>query len=137
MNRRGTNFIEDFKLILHYKKMLKDISPDAVFTYTIKPNVYGGIACQLTKIPYFTNITGLGTSVENVGLLQKISLLLYKIGLRKSKCVFFQNDTNLNFMKQRKIYLGKTILLPGSGVNLEMNRFRKYPEDGKIGRAHV
>ena len=34
-------------------------------------------------------------------------------------------------MKQRKIYLGKTILLTGSGVNLEMNRFRKYPEDGR------
>src|SRR5690625_1162131 len=41
ISRHGTNVIEDFKLFLHYKKILKNIRPDIVLTFTIKPNIYG------------------------------------------------------------------------------------------------
>ena len=56
---------------MNYIKIIKQIKPDVVLTYTIKPNVYGGLACRLTKTPYIANITGLGTAVENKGLITK------------------------------------------------------------------
>ncbi|MGG3564216.1 glycosyltransferase family 4 protein [Neobacillus rhizosphaerae] len=129
LERRGTNPIKDVRLLLHYIKLIKRINPDVVLTYTIKPNVYGGLACRITKTPYITNITGLGTSVENKGIIQKITLMLNKIGLKKAACLFFQNDTNLKFFLDQNIVKSKTRLIPGSGVNLDHHTFEEYPED--------
>lgn len=129
LERRGTNPIKDLKLLLHYIKLIKRIRPDVVLTYTIKPNVYGGLACRITKTPYLTNITGLGTAVENKGIIQRITLLLYKIGLKKASCLFFQNETNQKFFCDRNIVKNKTRLVPGSGVNLEKHIFEDYPEN--------
>lgn len=128
ISRHGTNLIEDLKLFFNYLKLLKTIKPDVVFTYTIKPNVYGGFACALKKIPYVANITGLGNAIENGGFMQKISLLLYRIGLKKAKTVFFQNSANRDFMVNKKIVKVKNELLPGSGVNLECYCYENYPK---------
>src|SRR5690625_3971193 len=129
ISRHGTNVIEDFKLFLHYKKILKNIRPDIVLTFTIKPNIYGGMACRFLKIPYIANITGLGTAVENKGIIQKITVLLYKVAFKKIKCVFFQNEENKQFFKKQKIALGRQRLIPGSGVNLERFPLLEYPSE--------
>ena len=78
LNRHGTNPMLEIKLLSFYNKVVSEINPDVVFTYTIKPNIYGGIVCAQKNIPYVANITGLGTAVENAGTLQKITLMLYK-----------------------------------------------------------
>ncbi|MFJ7186828.1 glycosyltransferase family 4 protein [Lysinibacillus xylanilyticus] len=133
LERRGKNPLTDFKLLLDYVGIIKRVKPDIVLTYTIKPNVYGGIACAITKTPFITNITGLGTSVENKGLIQKITLMLYKLGLMKASCVFFQNLNNRRFFEDNRIVKSKTRLIPGSGVNLEQHKFEKYPmSDEKV-----
>lgn len=132
ISRHGTNPVEDIKLLCSYNKILNKICPDIVFTYTIKPNVYGGIICASKKIPYAANITGLGTAVENGGILQKISLLLYKIGLRKAQKVFFQNTVNRDFMIGHRIISGKYDLLPGSGVNVDQYNVYPYPNGNTI-----
>ena len=51
VDRRGTNPVKDCKLLLKYFKILKQIKPNIVLTYTIKPNIYGGVACRIKKIP--------------------------------------------------------------------------------------
>ena len=81
MERRGMNPLKDGKLLLFYRKLLKTIHPAAVLTYTIKPNIYGGVACRLAKVPYLVNITGLGTTLEHDGALQKLIVLLYRTGM--------------------------------------------------------
>lgn len=129
VDRRGTKPITDFKLIQNYKKIINKILPDIVLTYTIKPNIYGGIACRALRVPYITNVTGLGTSIENKGLIQKIALGLYRIGLRQASCVFFQNEPNRKFFIDRQIVTGNTRLIPGSGVNLEQYSFEEYPDN--------
>ena len=78
-------------------RLIKIYMPDAVLTYTIKPNVYGGLASRFAKIPYVANITGLGTAIENKGIIQNIAIKLYKIGLKKASMIFFQNQEK-NFM---------------------------------------
>src|SRR5699024_2662068 len=129
VSRHGTNIIEDFNLLLHYRKVMKEVQTDIVLTFTIKPNIYGGMACRSLNIPYIANITGLGTAVENGGLMQKITVMLYKVAFKKIKCVFFQNKENQQFFIDRKIALGKHQLLPGSGVNLERFPLLEYPND--------
>ena len=129
VDRRGTNPFADIKLLSSYINIIKKIKPDIVLTYTIKPNVYGGIACRITKTPYLPNITGLGTAVENEGLLQKITLNLYKIALKNAKCTFFQNEPNRQFFIDRGIIKNKSKVIPGSGVNLEQHPYEEYPSD--------
>ncbi|MEA4914551.1 MAG: glycosyltransferase family 4 protein [Christensenella sp.] len=131
-DRRNTNPVKDLALLNRYRALVKQEKPDVVLTYTIKPNVYGGLACRLTRTPCIANVTGLGTSIENPGLVQKIALILYWVGLRKAKCVFFQNEPNRAFFLQRVLTQhANTRVLPGSGVNLIEHCFEPYPWEDK------
>lgn len=129
VDRRGTNPLADMKLLFSYIKIINKTKPDIVLTYTIKPNVYGGIACRITKTPYLPNITGLGTAVENKGLIQKITLYLYKIALKNPECIFFQNESNRQFFIERGIIKNKSKVIPGSGVNLDQHCYEEYPNN--------
>ncbi|PEN60674.1 glycosyltransferase family 1 protein [Bacillus toyonensis] len=129
ISRRGTNPITDLKLFINYRRIIQEVKPDVVLTYTIKPNVYGGLACKVSGVPYITNITGLGTAVEKEGLLQKITLSLYKLALKDVKCIFFQNKENKDFFYEKGITDGRGRLIPGSGVNLDYYPLLEYPSD--------
>lgn len=130
VDRRGTNIIKDFKLLLKYNKIVNQIKPNIVLSYTIKPNIYGGIVCRTKKIPYICNITGLGTATENKSMVQRLIKSLYKFALKEVKCCFVQNEENLQFMKDNKLVEGeKCQLIPGSGVNLEKYQVLPYPEE--------
>lgn len=127
IERRGRNPIHDFRLLMSYCKLMKRLNPFAVLTYTIKPNIWGGIAARINHIPQLANITGFGTAINNCFFFAKFTLLLYKIGLSKAQTVFYQNSGIKDFCEKYRI--GKNgILLPGSGVNLEWHTFLPYPD---------
>ena len=132
--RHGTNPFSDLALKNKYKMILCREKPNLVLTYNIKPNVYGGIVCQSLNIPYITNVTGLGTPVEKPGILQKLTILLYRIGIRRASCVFFQNKDNKRFFEQHNMLKenAKVRVLPGSGVDLEKHSILPWPEEEKI-----
>lgn len=128
INRRGINPLQDFKLFMTYLKILKRISPDVVLTYTIKPNIYGGLACRLRKINYITTITGLGTAFQGTGFIKAIVVFLYRMGVKRAKKVFFQNQANLEvFSKNKIIEERQSVLVPGSGVNTTLHHYLEYP----------
>lgn len=129
VNRHQKNPLNDLKVLYTYYKLLEVSKPDVVLTYNIKPNVYGGIACQLLGLTYMPNITGLGTAVEYPGMLQKITVLLYKLGMRKAHTIFFQNTANRAFFEEYGILRKSTkaVLLPGSGVNVTKHLPMLYP----------
>ena len=129
IDRHGVNPLKDGLLLNQYKKIIKSVKPDVVLTYTIKPNVYGGLACKSLKIPYVSNVTGLGSAIRNGGLVRSVALFLYKISLEKANMVFFQNEENKEYFLKRKIVKGDFEVLPGSGVNLESNPYEEYPEE--------
>ena len=128
ISRHGMNPAQELKLLKNYIKLLKEVRPDIVLTYTIKPNIYGGIASALRGIPYVANITGLGTAVENGGMVQKLTVLLYKLAFVNVQRVFFQNEENRKFFADRKIAVSKHGMLPGSGVNLQRFAPLPYPD---------
>lgn len=137
MDKESTSPVHDLKLIMTYRKLIRQTKADVVLTYTIKPNVYGGMAAASLNVPYAANITGLGTALENGGMMQKLALILYKVGFCKISKVFFQNEDNLRFFVSHKIALGRHELLPGSGVNLEKFSVLEYPSSEIIEFAFI
>ena len=130
IDRRGTNPFRDYSLMKLYKKELKRIKPDLVITYTIKPNVYGGIVCRQLKIPYAANITGLGTAFEGSGILHRVATVLNKTALKKAKVVFFENAENRDvFVNEGIVTKEKTHVLHGAGVDLDHFTYQPYPNN--------
>ncbi len=127
INRRGINPLEDLKLYRTYSRMMKELKPDLVVTYTIKPNIYGGFAAARRKIPYIATITGLGGAFDRSGILLQLIVSMYKAGLKKAACVFFQNEENRGIFQRLGITAKKTRMVMGSGVNLERHRYEEYP----------
>lgn len=132
ISRHGMNPFKEIELIQTYKKLLKEVSPDICFGFTIKPNIYGAIAAKSFKIPFVANITGLGTAVENAGIKQKISIALYKYAFKDIQKIFFQNIENQQFFVKHKIAGNQQDLLPGSGVNLKRFVPLPYPDNSII-----
>ncbi|MCR4692567.1 MAG: glycosyltransferase family 1 protein, partial [Firmicutes bacterium] len=120
IDRRGINPFVDMKLIFRYFKIVKEVKPDKVITYTIKPNIYGGIVCRTKKIPYYVNITGLGTAFNGSGFLEKIAEFMYKTAFKQAKVVFFENEGNKDFLTEKGLVpKDRTHCLNGAGVNIE------------------
>lgn len=133
IDRRGTNITSDLKLLNQYNKIFKEVKPDVVLTYTIKPNIYGGIVAKKYKIPVICNITGLGTALSADNIFSKVLKKLYKIGISKADTVFFQNRFNLKFFEKNKLLSNNSqvFLLPGSGVNTNEFELLDYPKSNK------
>ena len=126
--RRSVGPLNELKLFNKYKKIIKDEMPDIVITYTIKPNIYGGMACQKCGVEYACNITGLGTVFERGGYLKKIAIGLYKRALKNARVVFFENASNRDMFVQLGIIKEeKTHVLHGAGVNLSKFEIKPYP----------
>lgn len=132
VSRKSTNPFTDLLLCKRYISIIRQYRPDIVLTFTIKPNIYGAMACRILRVPCITNITGLGSAVEGGGIIQKITLVLYRIALKRNKSVFFQNQYNLDFFKSHKLFAGPAYLIPGSGVSLKRFTPMNYPSDTTI-----
>ena len=139
IDRRGTNPIKDFGLMMHYRKLFKQYKPAVVLTYTAKPNVYASIAAHQLGIPVINNLTGLGSVVNETGLMKSFIMWLFKLAYRKSACMMFQNETNMHVAIDQGMVKGKYRLIPGSGVDTDRYPLQPYPDggDGKTGAPVV
>ena len=137
INRRGVNPSEDLKLIKAYKVLMKSEKPDLVLTYTIKPNIYGGMIAARLHIPYLVTVTGLGSTFQKKGLFLKLIIALYKKGLRKADCVFFQNRENMEIFENYGISGKMSRLVNGSGVDLDKHPFEPYSESEDVNFLYV
>ena len=130
IDRRSINPFKDMKLLKTYRKMLDEIQPDLVITYSIKPNVYMGSACKAKGIPYVTNVQGLGTAFEKPVLSNVVSVM-YRSALRKAKTVFFENEENAQFFLHKTIISAQQMkVLPGAGINLDEYPYVPMQDDG-------
>lgn len=139
IDRRGTNPLKDFGLMMHYRKLFKKYRPAVVLTYTAKPNVYASIAAHQLGISVINNLTGLGSVVNETGLMKSFIMWLFKLAYRKSACMMFQNETNMHVAIEQGMVKGKYRLIPGSGVDTDRYPLQPYPDggDGKTGAPVV
>ena len=132
MNRRGVNPFAEAKLLLGYKKLLKKEAPDLVLTYSIKPNIYIGLLCRKTKIPYYANVQGLGTAFQKP-VLTSLVTVLYRIAFQNVQRVFFENEENAREFRERKILSAdRQVVLSGAGINLERYQMAPYPNHKRM-----
>ena len=129
LERHGMNPLKDLKLFFRYISMIKEVKPQLILTYTIKPDIYGAMAARFLHVPYICNVTGLGMAIEHGGMLSKVLLKLYSLSMGKARKVFFQNERNMKFMQDRGVAKKNAAILPGSGVNLNEHPFREYPSE--------
>ena len=132
IDRRGINPATDLKLFRAYQRLLKEEKPDLVITYSIKPNIYGGLACRMVGVPYCANVQGLGTAFQRNGLAQFVTVL-YKLALEKARTVFFENRENAEeFCRRGILSAEKETVLPGAGINLAHYSYSPYPENDAV-----
>ena len=132
LDRRSIRPGEELRLFFRYRALLRQERPDLVITYSIKPNIYAGMACTLAGIPYCANVQGLGTAFHRRGLSALVTVL-YKAGLSGAKTVFFENQENARVFLDRRIVPAERIrVLPGAGVNLERCYCHPYPENRQV-----
>ena len=130
VDRRGVNPTNDLKLLMNYFHIINEINPDLILTYTIKPNIYGGIAARMKKKPYIVNITGLGTAFENAGFVRSLVVMLYKYALKRAKVVFFENvGDREEFLSFKCCNRSQTHVLNGAGVNTTTFDYIPYPNN--------
>lgn len=124
----GTSPLRDLRLAADYVRILRRLGPNAFLGFTIKPNVYGSIAARLLGIKVINNISGLGTAFLRRGLLNRFVRGLYRVALKSSARVFFQNrqDRDL-FVQGGLVRPDQAQVIAGSGIDLQ--RFR--PDAGR------
>ncbi|HEY6047957.1 MAG TPA: glycosyltransferase family 4 protein [Sphingomicrobium sp.] len=126
VQRSGLNVLADFRLLLSYRRILKQTQAAAFLGFTIKPNIYGCLAARSLGIPALANISGLGTVFIKPGPLLLLVTRLYRAAFRRAAVVFFQNpDDRSLFVERRIVRAEQAALLPGSGIDLE--RFTPVP----------
>ena len=120
MDNKGTNPFRDFGLFLRFCRLFFRERPCIFLGYTIKPNIYGGLAAAFCGIPAINNVAGLGTVFIRETWLTWFVSKLYRRSFKKAKKVFFQNNDDLLLFLQRGLVpQAVTDRLPGSGVNTE------------------
>ena len=132
VNRRGINPIKDLGLIKNYISIMTKVKPDIIFSYTIKPNIYGSIASNITRNKQVNNITGTGGTFLNKNFIASIAKLLYKVSVKKSYKVFFQNSEDKDLFIKHKMVGDNYELIPGSGVNLHKYKYSSFPKEGRV-----
>lgn len=124
--------------LIYFKKLkdtIKEIKPDLIFSYTIKPVIYGSIAgnlCGVKKI--YSMVTGLGRIYASDGIktriIRNIIKYLYKIAFKGCNKVIFQNSDDIEeFIKEKYLPEEKCVIVNGSGVNMERFYRTAIPQD--------
>jgi glycosyltransferase involved in cell wall biosynthesis len=135
--RNSLNPIADLRLLFSMSRLYRQQKPEAIFAYTIKPVIWGGLAARFQGVKFYALVTGLGFAFQGENfkrkLLTKFVSFLYKFALKDSKAVIFQNIDNRNvFVKKGIVELSKTHVVNGSGVDMEKYNVVDLPSNNSI-----
>ena len=135
IDRTGLNPVRDIYTIFRLIFLFREVRPDAVLGYTIKPVIYGSIAGRIAGVPrIFSMITGLGYAFSDDGvrgrLVGAVVRLLYKLGMGANQRVFFQNLDDRDFFIKQNLIRGfeQSALINGSGVDVDFFQPALFPE---------
>ncbi len=132
IDRRGVNPKKDLHLIRQYRKIIPEVNPDIIFSYTIKPNIYGTLVSNRLHYRQVCNVTGTGGTFLKKNFVSTVATLLYKLSIRRCYKVFFQNTGDRDFFVANKMVGDNWQMLPGSGCNLEEHPFADMPSGDPV-----
>lgn len=128
MARTGMNPLRDLWNSWKLLCLLRNLKPDITLGYFIKPVIFGTIAAWLAGVPRrFAMVEGLGfvfTADDNSltlkrGLLKRLVMWLYKLGMSRADRVIFLNPDDQDELTNAGLLSpSKGFLLGGIGVDL-------------------
>lgn len=126
LSRTGLNPVRDVRDFFGLNARMRQLRPDVVLAFTIKPVVYGLLAASMARVPRrFALITGLGYTFSEGGsrrdrIVQTTARQLYRVALRGADAVFMQNPDDVDeFVARRIVSRKKVVPVNGSGVDLD------------------
>lgn len=135
LSRSGLNVFADLLTIFRLRKLIKTIQPCTVFSYFVKPVIYGSIAAHLAGVPKrIAMLEGLGfvftdpVAGPNLKLLvlRKIQTLLYRISFPSIHKLIFLNPDDIHDLIERNNLKPKSVhMLGGIGLNLREFQYSK------------
>lgn len=133
MRPQSKNIFYELASLFSTLKTIVQLRPDFLLTFTIKPNLYGGLVARITKTPYMINIAGLGSSFSGRGVLTAALSRAYGVVTQRAERVFVQNQEDAALIRARRMCPERLIdVLPGSGVDLSFYAPRPLPERSKL-----
>lgn len=133
IDRNGTNIFKELRTLIAFYRSIRELRPHIVFSYTIKNNIYSGIACRMLGIKFAPNITGLGPAFNKNDLFNSLIKKIYRFSLQRSFRVFFQNVDDMKVMSEAQIVSTEiATLLPGSGVDVGKFKLEPMPNQSKV-----
>lgn len=125
MNKNGSNPLADLQYYRQLRIILKNNKPDIVFTYTIKPNIYGTLAAHNLGIRVVAMVAGLGYAFSGNSIIHKLGRSLYRYGLRKADRVIVLNSSNYKTLLSKGFSTKERLILfeGGEGVSLTQYPF--------------
>lgn len=133
--RSSLNPINDLMTWKSLRQTFKELQPNIILAYTIKPVIWGGLASNiLPDTRFYALITGLGFAFQGKTLkrklLSKLVTVLYRTALKNAERVIFQNPDNLNEFVQRGIVPPeKCAVINGSGVDISRYTYTSLPNE--------
>lgn len=135
ISRTSRNPIDDVRTFFSLFFLLRNIRPNLVFCYTIKPVIYGLLAASILNIPgRVALITGLGFSfIDRVkgshGRLKALICWMYRVSLSRASLVFFQNVDDENLFRKLDLFPNSvpSFVVNGSGVDLDHFAYSPVP----------
>ncbi len=119
LSAKSSNPFKDLKFAMDLSSILISIKADVLLSYTIKPNIYSSLFFSRHQVPIIANISGLGTTFIRNNLTSFFAKKLYRVSLKRSKRVFFQNVDDLELFQELGLVNTENIdLVPGSGIDL-------------------
>jgi glycosyltransferase involved in cell wall biosynthesis len=132
LDRRSINPFRELLVVMRLARIYGDERPAAVHHFTAKCVLYGTLAAKLSGVRAVVNsLTGLGHVFMGTGwkarVLRPIVTWFYRnvLTARRVRVVFQNPDDLRTFTDSRLVVPDRTILIRGSGVNLE--RFAPRP----------
>ncbi len=125
VRRGGVNPLADLITVWQLTRLLRKCRPCIVHNVTIKPVLYGSLAARWAGARVIVNaVSGLGyvfVDSSRARGLRAIIHRIYRLALSPSSVrVIFQNqDDREVFLRNRLVDAHKTVLIAGSGVDLE------------------
>lgn len=116
-------------------KIMREEKPDKVFSYTIKPVIFGSLAAKKAGVKeIYSLICGLGmlfcSNSFKIRMVRSAVGVLYKKALKCNKKVIFQNQDDIDeFVKLGYVKRSQCELVNGSGVNLKRFKRNELPKD--------
>jgi glycosyltransferase involved in cell wall biosynthesis len=127
---KGTRLVGEARSLLGLFAALRRLRPAFVFNFTVKANIYSGLACRILRTPYANNVSGLGTAFLHDSWLYRRVRSLYAFANRGAERVFFQNEEDLEtFQSTGLLKETPTVLLPGSGMDTSRFAFTDLPPE--------